>query len=329
MEIAPLIHSRTFYCDFNQNLAVRPKDLNVQLATNKILPAMRDVDILNGVRRVVATDSNICIAGVACNFRYFVENYLSAEEQKEAANYLYDERGREVKIFLGYAFKGNGVPDVPDSMLWQMFKSTLAPKWNNQTVETVIAPYENCGVKNVGKKTFDKNFYPPSESKDLELFEQCLAQRKDFCSNVDSVKIFEDGKYEIITAPQSVINRLEAQKKTPTTTRKEQSNQPTRQPFQANRQSQRISASTEKKGSSTPIIIGVIVLAILAAIAFFVMSPQSEEKEEKEERHSQTLMDYEPTLNKITDIQKSATVTTASIAWYQSAKERRNLLSNV
>lgn len=329
MKIAPLIHSRTLYRDFNSNFAVRPKDLNVDWAMSKILPSTRDIDILDGVRRVVANDGKICIAGIACNFKMFAEKFLSAEEHDAAKKYFCDERGREIKVFLGYAFKDSGVPDVSDSKLWQMFEKYFAPQWELEAPETVIAPYENCGVKNVGKKTFDKNFYPPSESKDLELFEQCLAQRKDFCSNVDSVKIFEDGKYEIITAPQSVINRLEAQKKTPTTTRKEQSNQPTRQPFQANRQSQRISASTEKKGSSTPIIIGVIVLAILAAIAFFVMSPQSEEKEEKEERHSQTLMNYEPTLNKITDIQKSATVTTASIAWYQSAKERRNLLSNV
>ena len=140
MEIAPLIHSRTFYCDFSQNFAVRPNDLNVQWAMNKILPAMRDVDILNGVRCMFATDGKLCIAGVACNFRYFVDNYLSADERTEAANYLHDERGREVKIFLGYAFKGSGVPDVSDSKLWQMFKQTLAPKWNNQTVETVIAP---------------------------------------------------------------------------------------------------------------------------------------------------------------------------------------------
>ena len=269
MEFAPLIHSRTFYCDFNQNLSVRPKDLNVQWATNKILPAMRDVDILKGVRRVVATDGNICIAGVACNFRYFVENYLSAEEQKEAANYLHDERGREVKIFLGYAFKGSGVPDVPDSMLWQMFKQTLAPKWNNQTVETVITPYEDCGVKNVSQKSFDKKFYQPNERGDIELFEQCLAQRKDFCSNVDAVKIFDDGKYEIITAPQSVINRLqaEAQKKTQPSSNPAQATG--QQPFQARRIQSPKSHSEEKSNNLALICAGV---AVIIAIIFFLMS---------------------------------------------------------
>lgn len=67
---------------------------------------------------------------------------------------------------------------------------------------------------------------PSNKSDDIELFEQCLAQRKDFCSKVDAVKIFENGKYEIITALSSVINRLEAQKKTSATTRQDKPGKP-------------------------------------------------------------------------------------------------------
>lgn len=260
MEIAPLIHSRTFYCDFNPNFAVRPNDLNVQWAMNKILPAMRDVDILNGVRRMVASDGKLCIAGVACNFRYFAENFLSADERTEAENFLHDERGREVKIFLGYVFKGGGVPDVSYSKLWQMFKQTLAPEWKRQTVETVIAPYESCGVKSVVKKSLDKKFYPSDEHNDVEIFEQCIAAQKDFCSNVDAVKIAQDGEYEIITASQSVINRLqsEAQKKT-------SPQQATGEILQARRNQSPKSA--EK--NSMPLIIGAVVIL---AIIFFMMN---------------------------------------------------------
>ena len=268
MEIAPLIHSRTFHCDFNTNFAVRPDDLNVQWAMNKILPAMRDVDILNGVRRVVASDGKICIAGVACNFRYFAENYLSADERTEATNYFHDERGREVKIFLGYAIKGSGVPDVSNSKLWQLFKKNLAPEWNRQTVNTVVAPYENCGVKSVAGKTLDQKFYPTNARGDVEIFEQCIAARKNFCSNVDAVKIFEDGKYEIITASQSVINRLQsdAQKKTqlPPSTRQEQA---TGQ-FQAQRNQS--PKSSEEKGSPTLLILAAVV--VIMAVLYFVMS---------------------------------------------------------
>lgn len=316
MKIAPIIHSRTLKSDFNSNFAVRPKDLNVDWAMSKILPSTRDIDILDGVRRVVANDGKICIAGIACNFKMFAEKFLSAEERDDAKKYFCDERGREIKVFLGYAFKDSGTPDVSASKLWKMFEKYFAPQWELEAPETKFAGYdEECATKSVGKKSFDKKFYSSNEHADIELFEQCLAQRKDFCSNVDSVKIFEDGKYKIITALPSVINRLqaEAQKKTqPSTTRKEQSNQPTRQTFQANRQNRRISASTEKKGSSMPIIIGIILLAIiLTAIAFFVMNPQSEEKEE---RHSQTSMNCSTNLNAITKVRKSANVSTTNIA---------------
>ena len=270
MKIAPLIHSRTLYRDFNPNFAVRPADLNVQWAMSKILPSTRDIDILDGVRRMFATDGKICIAGIACNFKMFAKKFLSAEEYDAAKKYFCDERGREIKVFLGYAFKDGGVPDVSDSKLWQMFKKYFAPQWELKTPETVIAPYEDCGVKSVAKKSLDKKFYPSDERGDLELFEQCLAERKDFCSNVDAVKIAEDGKYEIITAPQGVISRLqaEAQKKTqPQQAAATPQNQATRQ-FQAQRTQIRNSAN---KGNSIFLICAAAVV-IIAVILFFVIS---------------------------------------------------------
>lgn len=271
MKIAPIIHSRTLKSDFNPNFAVRPADLNVQWSMSKILPSTRDIDILNDVRRVVATDGKICIAGIACNFKMFAEKFLSAEECTAAKKYFCDERGREIKIFLGYAFKDGGTPDVSPSKLWRMFEKYFAPQWELESPETVIAPYEDCGIKSVAKKSFDKKFYPSNERDNLELFEQCLAARKDFCSNVDAVKIAEDGNYDIITAPQNIINRLqqaEAQKKTPpqqvSATPQDRANQP----IQAQR-TQRPKPS-EDKGSSI-LLIGVAAVVILAII-FFVMS---------------------------------------------------------
>ena len=322
MKIAPLIHSRTLYRDFNPNFAVRPADLNVDWAMNKILPSTRDIDILDGMRRVVANDGKICIAGIACNFKMFAEKFLSAEECAAAEKYFCDERGREIKVFLGYAFKDGGVPDVSDSKLWQMFEKYFAPQWELQTPETVIAPYESCGVKSVTKRPFDKKFYPTNERDDIALFEQCLAERKNFCSNVDAVKIAQDGQYEIITASQSVINRLqaEAQKKTPPPPSSNRA-QTAERSFQTQHTPNHKPPSTSGGKGAFPLICAAVVIVL--AIIFFVMSPKPEE------RDSRTSMNYAPTLTTITKVQKSATVMTANIAWYQSAKERRNHLLNV
>lgn len=281
MEIAPLIHSRTLYCDFNPNFAVRPNDLNVQWATSKIIPAMKDADILNGVRRLVAFNGTTGIAGVACNFRFFVKNYLSADEQTEAEKYIHDERGRELKIFLGYVFKGNGVPDISYSDLWKMFKEKLAPEWEYKTFNTVIAPYQNCGVKNVGSQISPAEningveIYETNENSDVEVFEKCLAGHKDFCSNVDDVRIFENGAYSVISAPPNIINRLksEAQKKTPPSqVQPTQNTQPTQQAHTIQQARQDTNRRTpETKSSSTLLMISVIILIVIIAAVWFVM----------------------------------------------------------
>lgn len=214
MKLAPLIHSRTLHCDFNPNFAVRPSDLNVNWAMKKILLAMSDADILNGVRHLVASDGKICIAGVACNLRYFAEKYL---DDAEAKNYFHDERGREVKIFLGFSFKGgsqNEIPDVNYKTLWEMFKKNLAPEWEHQTVETVIADYETCPTKKINSANLEK-FSVSDESTDKKLFEQCMAERKNLCTNADQKKIIESREFEVISTSQSLINNFtQAEKKT-------------------------------------------------------------------------------------------------------------------
>ena len=113
MEIAQLIHSRTFYCDFNQNFAARPKDLNVQWAMNKILPSTRDIDILNGVRRVVATDGKICIAGISCNFKSFAENICPPPNTRKPKNISMTNAAGKLKFFSAMLSKGAAFPMFP------------------------------------------------------------------------------------------------------------------------------------------------------------------------------------------------------------------------
>lgn len=273
MELAPLIHSRTFHCDFNPNFAVRADDVDVNWAMKKILLATSDVDILNGVRRLVASNGKICIAGIACNFRFFAEKYLSATDAEEAKNYFHDERGREVKIFLGYSFKDgnkNEIPDVDYSTLWKFFKENLAPKWESPTAETVIVNYTNCLTKSFsGVRNFTQigeiNFAESNENDDEKLFLQCLAERKNLCTNSDQMKIIDSGEFEVISTSQSLINRFktESEKKTPhskqvSTTQVQEST--------SRRNINRQPSKTQKKSPPLVLIIGVIVLVVLVAV---------------------------------------------------------------
>ena len=275
MEIAPLIHSRTLHCDFNPNFAVRADDVDVNWAMKKILLATADVDILNGVRRLVASNGKICIAGVACNLRFFAEKYLT---DSDAKNYFHDERGREVKIFLGYSFKGgnkNEIPDVDYSTLWKMFKENLAPVWESPTAETVNVNYKTCATKNISsginvQNIGGINFVESNENNDEKIFEICLGSRKNLCTSADQMKIINSGEFEVISTTSSLINRFksESEKKTSTVQSTHKVQESTQKFKQKN--AQPFPKSNNQKKSPTGLIVGAVILIILAVVFLFM-----------------------------------------------------------
>ena len=275
MKIAPLIYSRTLHCDFNSNFAVRPKNLNVAWARDIVRASTKELGILNDIRRVVASKDGIGIAGVACIFKFFVENYLPNKVQ-DAEKYFRDERGREVKIFLGYAFEMSGkkeIPAVNDADILQMFMDTLAPEWDRKFVETVSSNYSEYSTK-----IFSDDKKPVDNINGVEIyrddvFNQFLASAQvkelSYCSNVTQFDIWQEGQFSAIsTSDNSVINGLKsAQKKTPSP-----QSQPTQQAHtiqQARQDTNR--RPPETKSSSQILMISVIALIVIIAAVWFVM----------------------------------------------------------
>lgn len=239
MKIAPLIHSRTFSVDFNSKFAVLPDDFSdsdIEWARSKILPATQNLDILNDVRLVTASNNGKCIAGVACTLKLFAErNGLDA-----ARDFFCDNRGRFVKVFLGISINGataNTIPDVKPADLWKLFEEYLAPEWKRQSPETVLAHYRNVATKNLTPKlpqsayTFNGvELYEMNTAGNEKLFEMYLAlalkQNLAFCTNLDRIQPIEDKIYHAVSTTAEIIDRLknkprqsdEEQKKNPTTT---------------------------------------------------------------------------------------------------------------
>ena len=215
MRIAPLIHSRTFYNDFNANFAVRPRDLDVDWASCKILPSTRDIDLLHGFRRVVAKKGDFCIAGISGYFEDFIKKYLP-EIEAEAQQYFRVEDNKKSKGFIGYVFRDDGVPNVTFEDLWQMFNENMQRIWNSRNSETRYVNYTTWQTKNPpaekpsGSQIIGNiECYEINEDNEEKIFNWCLSQRIDFCSNVDQYKIFKDGKYKVLTAPNNVIKRIQ------------------------------------------------------------------------------------------------------------------------
>lgn len=282
MKAAPLIYSRLKNVDFNQNFLVRPKDLpDVTWARNKILPSIRDIEILNGFRRVVAVKGNICIAGISGYFEDFIKNYVP-EVEIEAEKFFTEKRGRNIKLFIGYVFEGEGVPNISYKKLWQMFNEHVAEIWEYESPTTIYSIFENCETKSVPVQPSGKvgtfcnvECYNSGKDIDEKIFEWCQLKKLDFCSNVNQFDIVEDGKYKIITASQNVINRLknEEEKVKAQKLKEQQEKENLRRESITQKKTDKISSQTpitviQPKKKKTPIFLIAAVVIVIIAIIF-------------------------------------------------------------
>ena len=222
MKVYPLIHSRTGGCDYSSKFAVRPPhftDADIKWARSKILPATRNIGLFNGIRRVVASEGKICIAGVVCTMKYFVNNCLSGAERDAAQPYA-DIQGTKYGVFLGCAFNKGDAPKVTPSELWQWFKKYLAEKWNRKAFDGVESEQEDCdAVSRADKFTpsaecFAAQIYDAAAFDDAELFNMYLFETANrdiaFCSNVEDIQRVEEGIYNAVTTSASNIATLKA-----------------------------------------------------------------------------------------------------------------------
>ena len=277
LKIAPLIYSRTLHCDFHTNFAVRPKDIDVTWARNKVLLAMNNINNLNGIRKIVAAKGDICIAGIGCNLSDFIEKNLP-EVKESAEKYFQDDNGRYIKVFLGYAFKGSSIPNVSHLDLWKMFEKYFTPEWERKFFETVIAHYdyevsEKNSVKDIpnGEKVSNINFYIDETTSD-KLVDYCLTERKNLCTNVDQMKIIDSGEFEIILTSRGLIDRFksEQEKKTSVIQSTQKAQESTQRFTQKNNPPLQTQTSNNQKISLKTLSIGVAILIILAVVFLFM-----------------------------------------------------------
>ena len=200
-------------------------------------------------------------------------------DEKENEKFLVDERGRDIKLFLGYVvedYSENEIPIVSAEDLWKMFIDNLTSEWDRKSSITQYVGYQEWKKT----KTITENSLPPavdvgeikifSDDEDMKIFEWCLAKGKDFCSNVDSTRIVENGQYQFIIATKEIINTLRekenvvAKKKSVAITTK---TAPTPTQSKINIQTQNIPKTAEKYLTQLAAVAAVIVIILI--IAFF------------------------------------------------------------
>lgn len=301
MKIAPLIHSRTGECDYNSKFAVRPTNFSsdsISWARSKILAATRNIDRLNGIRRLVAAKDGVCIAGIVCTMKYFVNNCLSDSQQDDAKPYA-DVQGRLYGVFLGYAFKSNGneIPIVTKTDLWQWFEKYLVPEWNKKSARTVEVDYfdwDNIAPAHADETSptdryFDVRLYDAANFDDEKLFREYLSEALTstneiaFCSNVDKIQPVEDGIYTAVTTSAKNIAALknhaqEQPQQAVQPEKKTNGSAPQKQSEAQSASKPTNPATVHKKSQSTPksekslLPTLLITLIVIVAIIFYLMS---------------------------------------------------------
>lgn len=295
MEVAPLIFSRTGQCDYNSKFAVRPKEFSeIQWARSKILAATRNISRFNGIRRIVAAKNGICIAGIVCAMKHFVNDCLSGTEKEDAQPYSHI-RGTLYGVFLGYAFKGNAneIPSVSYSDLWQWFKEYLVPEWEKKSARTVEVDYFSWDkVKHAHAKNHGTEFYDSATFNEESLFEEYLARalKEDvaFCSNVENIQAVEDGIYTAVTTSASNVDKLKANIERKRRESEKPEKKTSKSPPTNNSPNQirnTAPTTTDKEQKSEPTnknsiwLILLILLIILGAIAYWWMNKQENDSE--------------------------------------------------
>ena len=154
--------------EISSKFAVRPpsfKAAEIKWARSKILPATRNIGLLNGIRRVVATKDEICIAGIVCTMKYFVNNLLTGAEREEAQPYE-KIQGRNYGVFLGCVFKKDDTPKIIYSNLWKWFNKYLKDEWSKNFFDGVESKPEDCD-----RLSDTKNFSPNAECFAAQIYD--------------------------------------------------------------------------------------------------------------------------------------------------------------
>lgn len=231
IKIAPLIHSRTYCCDFNTDFLVRPDTFmssDIEWARDNILSATNNIDLLDGVRWLIIKKENTIVAGIVCFIKDLINlTSLSDEQQKEANLYIKDDKGRRIYAFIGFAIDNKDKDEVNMDFSYEYLLNTfikyIQPVWNHKLVDTTKVTFNNYYSTKITsrnnpdisvKEINNIKYYETNTVRDKDLFDYYLQTVNNlnelrFCSNITEMDILKEYKFNIVTTSNRNIERLE------------------------------------------------------------------------------------------------------------------------
>ena len=222
IRIAPIIHSRTYYCDFNPKFIVRPEgfsDEDISWIRKRILIATSDIDRIPNERWICINYKGKIIAGIVC----FI-NKLIIKCDVNDNNFTKDEKGRNIYAFIGIVIENktdNESINLDYKFLLNLYNKYISKLWEKKVLESIQCKYEeidknlindnNSSIKEKVKSIKNLIIYE-TDTNDKDLFNYYLSQNKSFCSNIinfnDVRTIINEDIFLAISISNNLIKRL-------------------------------------------------------------------------------------------------------------------------
>lgn len=229
MRIAPIIHTRTFFCDFNSEFLVRPNcfmDSDIKWARKYVLGATASIDTLQGVRWLISDNGKYRMAGVVGFLKSICSKcQLSEDERLKSEELFCDDKGRLIYAFIGVVIDKNNNDNYENlslNFLWKLYLDEIYPIWKRTYQEIKLEDFRTVDAKEkldtvanelVESDLVDlKNIYEANPVTDYQLFVHFFADRDksefSFCSNIIDFNIVKQSVYSIITTSKNIIDRI-------------------------------------------------------------------------------------------------------------------------
>lgn len=283
MIVAPIIHSRTFSCDFDSNFKVRPDaflDNDIIWARKIVLQATISMDSLQGERWLVADNGKYRMAGVVGFLKNIAAQCDLNEEQKKQAETMFcDDKGRLIYSFIGVVIDTSrpfNMGTLTYDYLWNMYANIMLPIWNRTYQESILMGFQELhqGDSNIHpniefKTIGSQKMYESNAMFDYKLFLHYLTNDSirnfSFCSNISDINSVKKCDFSILTTSGNVITRLSRVKVVESNTQ----TMITPMPEKENKTVTTVEDSDNSKKKS--FVVGMICLMILVAIILIVL----------------------------------------------------------
>ena len=201
MRVAPIIHTRTYACDFNSEFAVRPEcfmDSDVKWARGNVLGATGEIDELRGVRWLVSDNGKYRMAGVVGFLKDICSKcQLNDADRTKSQELFYDNNGRLVYAFIGVVMdkQHNDFRELTFDYLWGIYLDKIYPIWKRTYQEVILEDFVEIDTKQITRSDVEEPsvvgesfFYETNSARDYKLFLNFLCDEREtgfsFCSNI-------------------------------------------------------------------------------------------------------------------------------------------------